>query len=152
MTQFRFNLERDINELLDDAHIIIDFLSDKTLSLGCIVQNKNNLSLGDLVIVYKNEGSPDEYVAMRGKTELYSINKSDMKIIGHPVYLHDALIKMRQSDLENVRSPIRTLALSWQYCGLNKSLNDIVKERKIDFATFRVLFFLKQYITDIFLK
>lgn len=108
---------------------LLDYLSDKTLSRNCELSEARSNGR------FKINSASENWIRYGGKSSEVSrkafeqrIEKGFYTIIGHPVFIGDVLEKV--ASLKNGDSPLYRslieLGQSWQSCGFNKSLNEIL--------------------------
>ena len=112
---------------------IIDKLADKTLSFGCEVLPQQNEA--DDIWLYAGCDDMLNYFFSPKHKDLFSSSliKGD-RILGHPILLGDVLSKLAPEGIELVKyegimpSICEYLLAYWSECGLDKSLQEIIKQ------------------------
>ena len=112
----------------------IDKITNKDLSFGQIVMDKETKQL--LTIYWENEDNEGNKIChfCDDETRWYSDEiKQKCEILGHPLFIGDILKKMYEKKyvFQTTREsnhPIKKIIILWSYCGINKSLQQIIEE------------------------
>jgi len=119
---------------------IIDLLADKTLSFGCILQYADgekryfvekcaNRMSGHYRCLSLN---PTTFVDFKNNVGVYvddiHWHESSVKVLGHPIHLHDVLDKIYQiKDMGAWQHALNCTLDLWSKCGIKKSLQEIAE-------------------------
>ena len=122
-------MKKEKTGIKKNCELLIDYLSDKTLSNGCVVKDKEGYSyqIGDAELIDNDRIIDSGCGCCSGIDDKIS----EFKVIGHPVLIGHVLQKMMVLNFCEINgtNPMKERLVSyWGRCGFTKSLNDIFEE------------------------
>lgn len=120
---------------------LIDYLADKTLSFGCMLEHPEYNENGHWIITCVRD---EYYCAEQPKTGANvgfykSAFKQGVKILGHPIRIGDVLSKISTEKIQSMLPPekegsairyktLEVLYWKWKPCVFTKSLQELIEE------------------------
>ena len=140
---------------LQQAQLLIDYFSDKELTVGCFLRFKYGGKKDRSMIARVDERNHKQafWIVYDNREELdfcgYETLMLNYDIIGHPVMISDVLDKIESEQLTNESCTyITDLVRLWIACGINQSLNQIAEKQPSDHNTIELFDFLGKIINE----
>lgn len=115
-----------------EVEAVVERFADKTLSFGCMIDDKNH-SPSQIMFVGHGIGQIYSGIQIGAESTYHFFNgykNPEMKVIGHPIYLHTILDKAEVVlcwEEEERKDKIYEIWCLWYECGLSRSLQEIIQ-------------------------